>query len=397
MLLIQASRAAAQVEYPQTTFQPVTDFGDALNILFANTFLWTMSILVLVIVLTLAIAFRFRERPGDARPKAVHGHTGLELAWTIIPSFIIIAITVPTVREVLKWQQKPPANALTIEVIGHQWWWEFRYPEQGVVTANELWVPTGRPIHLVMHSADVIHSFWIPRFGGKRDVNPVPRSREGEMDKRNHLLFTVRDTGSFSGQCAEFCGDSHALMGIDAMAVSPAAFDAWAAGMKPAGAQVAPAQPNATAVALASNTSATVPVAQAPAAPAGAPKLSLDMPAPTGIGSPVLAEIPDSVWAAEGKKIFLASQCIACHKIAGTTAAGVLGPSLTNFGQRPKVGAGVAPATLENIQKWIHNPNAMKPGALMPGTMQAGKSGAAPTGLSDAQVYAIARYLKSLK
>ncbi|MEO5510344.1 MAG: cytochrome c oxidase subunit II [Longimicrobiales bacterium] len=379
MLLIQAARAAAQVEYPQTTFQPVTEYGVLLNWLFMNTFWWTMSILVLVVGLTLAIAIRFRERPGDARPKAIHGHTGLELAWTILPALIVIAITIPTVKVVLQTQQKPPADALTIDVIGHQWWWEFRYPEYGVVTANQLWVPTGRPIHLSMHSADVIHSFWIPRFGGKRDVNPVPRSREGERDKRNHLQFTVKDTGSFMGQCAEFCGDSHALMMVSAMAVTPEYFKQWAAKMKPAMAQAVPVDPNATSVVQASN------------------PINLAMPAPTGIGSPVRAEIPDSVWAAEGKKIFLGAQCIACHTIAGTSAAGVLGPSLTNFGLRPTVGAGVASSSLENVERWIHHPRSMKPGALMPGTMKGIDGGAAPTGLSDAQVHAVARYLKSLK
>jgi cytochrome c oxidase subunit 2 len=398
MFLIQAAGAASHVDHPQTTFEPVTAYGDTLNHLFANTFMWTMLILAIVIIMTLAIAIRFREKPGDARPKAVHGHTGLEIGWTLIPTIIIILITIPTVRTVIETQAKPPADALTIEVIGHQWWWEFRYPEQGVVTANELWVPTGRPIHLSMYSQDVIHSFWIPRFGGKRDVNPVPKSVEGERDKRNHIQFTVRDTGYFSGQCAEFCGDSHALMRVSARAVSPEHFASWAAQMKAGGPQVAPTQPNATAVAEAANTSATRPVAQVVTEPvqAGTPKINFDMPVPTGVGNPVHAEIPDSIWAAEGKRVFTTKTCIVCHSISGTTAAGVIGPNLTNFGSRPTVGAGVAPNTLENLQKWIHDPHAMKPGALMPGVTHETRLGA-PTGLTDLEVYAIARYLLSLK
>lgn len=397
MFLIQAAGAASHVDYPQTTFNPVTQYGDTLNDLFANTFMWTMSILVIVIVATLVIAFWFREKPGDPRPKAVHGNTWLELAWTIIPSFVVIAITIPTVRVVIETQAKPPANALTIEVIGHQWWWEFRYPEQGVVTANELWVPTGRPIHLSMYSADVIHSFWIPRFGGKRDVNPVPASVAGERDKRNHIQFTVRDTGYFSGQCAEFCGDSHALMRVSARSVSPEHFAQWAAEMKAGGPQVEATQPNATAVASAANTSATRRVAQTVTNPVQSPKLSFDTPAPTGIGNPVRAEIPDSIWAREGQRIFTTHTCgIVCHAISGTSAVGMVGPSLTMFGSRPTVGAGVAPNNLENLQKWIHDPRSMKPGALMPGVAHETRLGAA-TGLTDAEVYAVARYLESLK
>jgi cytochrome c oxidase subunit 2 len=382
MFLIQAAGAASHVDHPQTTFHPVTEYGDILNHLFANTFAWTMSILLIVVVLTLAIAIRFREKPGDARPKAIHGNTKLELFWTIIPALIVIAITVPTVRVVIETQQKPPADALTIEVIGHQWWWEFRYPELGVVTANELWVPTNRPIHLEMWSKDVIHSFWIPRFGGKRDVNPVPASTKGERDKHNHIQFTVRDTGYFSGQCAEFCGDSHALMRISARAVVPEHFAQWAAQMKAAGPAPAP-----TTQAVAQTTT------PAPAVPA----INFGMPVPTGVGTPMSAAIPDSVWAREGKRIFTTKTCgIVCHTVSGTGSAGGVGPNLTNFGSRPTVGAGVAPNNLENLQKWIHDPQSMKPGALMPGVQRETRLGPA-TGLTDMEVYAVARYLESLR
>jgi cytochrome c oxidase subunit 2 len=387
MFLIQAAGAASHVKYPQTTFHPVTQYGDDLNKLFANTFWLTMTILVIVVVMTLVIAIWFREKPGDPPPKAVHGHTLLEIGWTIIPAIVVIAIAIPTVKVVIDTQSKPPANALTIEVVGHQWWWEFRYPELGVVTANELWVPTGRPIHLSMYSKDVIHSFWIPRFGGKRDVNPPPAGTPGERDHRNHIQFTVRDTGYFSGQCAEFCGDSHALMRVSARAVSPAHFAQWAAQMKAGGPAAVPAQANA------------IPVAQNVAGPAvaGAPKIDFGTPAPTGIGNPVRSEIPDSVWASEGKRIFTSKSCgIVCHSISGTSAVGEVGPNLTNFGSRPTVGAGVAPNNLDNVIKWIHDPAAMKPGALMPGVNHDTRLGTA-TGLTDAEVYAVARYLESLK
>ncbi|HEX6694543.1 MAG TPA: cytochrome c oxidase subunit II [Longimicrobiales bacterium] len=403
LFLIQAAGDAVPVEHPQTTFHPVTDFGVTLNELFANTFWWTMSILALVVILTLVIAIRFREKPGDAQPKAIHGHTLLEIGWTLIPAIIVIFLTIPTVKVIFETQAKPPADALTVEVIGHQWWWEFRYPEEGVVTANELWVPVGRPIHLVMHSADVIHSFWIPRLGGKRDVNPIPRGTQGEKDKRNHLMFTMTDSGSFSGQCAEFCGESHAIMRVSARAVSADHFQQWVNAMKPAGPVVAPTGENATQIAMQSNTSATTPVApqqnaagQQPAA-AQAPALDLDqLPAPTGIGSAVRPEISAEQWAAAGRKVFESSMCVACHTIAGTPAAGVLGPNLTRFGARPTVGAGAAPNNMDNLQRWIHEPQSLKPGALMPGAVH-GIGDQAPTGLSSREIYAVASYLMSLK
>ena len=131
-------------QYPQTTFDPVTEFGRLVNALFANTFWWTIGILVLVEVLLLVFVFRYRARPGAPEPKHIHGHVGLEITWTLIPAVIVLFIAVPTIRGVFATQQKAPDDALVVEVIGHQWWWEFRYPELGVVTANELVVPVNR-------------------------------------------------------------------------------------------------------------------------------------------------------------------------------------------------------------------------------------------------------------
>ncbi|MGH7504019.1 MAG: cytochrome c oxidase subunit II, partial [Longimicrobiales bacterium] len=193
-------------EYPQTTFQPVTDYGEAINQVFANTFWWTMAILVLVSVLILVVIVRFRERPGQPPPKQIHGNTRLELIWTVVPAIIVVFISIPTVQTIFATQRRPAQDALLIEVVGHQWWWEFRYPEQNVVTANRFYIPLGREVHLRMHSADVVHSFWVPRLGGKRDVNPLPRTAEGESPRYNHILFTATEAGEYSGQCAEFCG-----------------------------------------------------------------------------------------------------------------------------------------------------------------------------------------------
>ncbi|MBI4409607.1 MAG: cytochrome c oxidase subunit II [Gemmatimonadetes bacterium] len=336
-----AALIACSGEYPQTTFRTVTDFGQSLNDLFGRVFWWTIPILVLVEVVLLFVVIRYRRRPGGPTPKPVHGHTGLEMLWTLIPALIVVAIAVPTVQTIFATQRRAPDEALMVEVVGHQWWWEFRYPEQGVVTASELHLPAGRPVHLQLRSVDVIHSFWIPRLGGKRDTNPRP-AREGQRPKLNHLTFTVSQPGSYLGQCAEFCGLSHAIMRMRAVVHTPEQFEAWAQRM------------------------------QAPPAP------------------------PAGTLAERGREVFLRSPCIACHTVEGTTARGVIGPNLTLLGDRATVGAGALANTPENLARWIRDPGGVKPGAMMPGTRAPG-GGLPPTGLNDADVEAVVAYLLSLR
>ncbi|HWV58874.1 MAG TPA: cytochrome c oxidase subunit II [Longimicrobiales bacterium] len=330
-------------EYPQTTFSPVSDFGEEVNQLFWWVFWWTMGILVVVQVLLIYILFRYRGRPGAPKPKPVYGHTGLEIVWTLIPALIIVFIAVPTIRSVFATQAPAPPNALTVEVIGRQFWWEFRYPElNGLVTANQLHVPVDRPIELRMRSTDVIHSFWIPRLGGKRDVAPAPRRIDPQDLRTTRIVFTPSETGEFLGECAEFCGQSHAFMRMLAVVMPQQDFAAWAQSMT------------------------TSPE-----------------PAPGSLE-------------AQGRDIFMSSTCIACHAINGTNAVGQLGPNLTGFGNRWAVGAGALPNTRENVVAWIKNPAAIKPGARMPGTQTEG-GGIPPTGLTDEQVEAVAAYLLSLR
>jgi cytochrome c oxidase subunit 2 len=346
-------------EYVQTTFHPVTEYGEVQNAVFRNTFWWTLGILVLVIVLLLFVVVRFREKPGAPQPKQIHGNTKLELLWTIVPAIIVVLIGVPTVQAIFETQRRPAADALTIEVIGHQWWWEFNYPELGVRTANLFYLPVGRTVHFQLNSADVIHSFWVPRLGGKRDVFPLPRTAEGERTHHNHIVLQVDSAGTYRGQCAEFCGESHAIMAITAVAVPQAEFDAWVASMR----HVAPA-----------------PV------PADAAAPQPDPGAPQGAADPLVEE---------GRRIFLSRACIACHAISNTTAQGRVGPDLTRFALRPTVGAGARPNTQENIEAWIRDPRALKPGALMPGA-QVPAGAFPPTSLSDEEIRAVAAYLRSL-
>jgi cytochrome c oxidase subunit II len=393
-------------DYPQTTFRPVTAFGDALNVVFYNTLGWTMGVMIVVFGLILYATFRFRERPEAPHPEQVHGHTGLEITWTVIPALIVVLIGVPTVQTIFDTQRRPPDEALVVEVIGHQWWWEFRYPELGIVTANEMWVPTGRPVSLQMHSADVVHSFWIPRLGGKRDTQPLPRRRAGEpAAHKNYLLFNVRDPGQYLGQCAEFCGESHAIMRMTLNAVEPAEFDAWAnrmLGTQPTPPlvegepqQVAGVEPGAAADTAVVGESVDGQPPAVTAEPVAQPRIG-QMPVPTGVGNPFRPPFDETELLQEGERIFLSSACVACHAVTGTTAVGVLGPSLTMYGQRPWVGAGAAENSRENLIRWIRDPQSMKPGTLMPGTLQ-GAAGMPPTNLTDDQVRAVAAYLLSLR
>ncbi len=329
--------------HPQTTFEPVTEYGRLLNHLFENTFWWTMFVLAVVWGALVVIVLRFREKEGAPRPEPVHGNAKLEIAWTIGPAIIVAFIAVPTIHGIFETQAPAPANALTVEVIGHQWWWEFRYPEYGVVTANELRIPTGRPIDLTMHSADVIHSFWIPRLGGKRDVNPQPALPGTGAKRVNHIVFTADSTGVFLGQCAEFCGTAHADMRVRAVVETPADFQTWVAAMK------TPEHPP-----------------------------------------------PNDTLAVQGEKIFGTKLCVACHTLEGTPAAGLIGPNLTRLGSRETIGAGMLPMSQQNLVKWITHPAAVKPGANMPG-IKVGGGGMPPTGLTQHEVEAIAAYLASLK
>jgi cytochrome c oxidase subunit 2 len=214
-----------------------------------------------------------------------------------------------------------------------------------------------------MHSADVVHSFWVPRVGGKRDVNPQPRPREGENPRFNYLSFNIEEPGYYSGQCAEFCGASHAIMRTAIVAVAPAEFAAWVASMTGSGA------PQPTALSAPADTSAAPPadtLARAQGAPPPAPPLQ----GPATPAAP-LTEVQ------RGQQLFTSRVCIACHTIQGTSARGVLGPNLTRFGSRRTVGAGARPNTQANVEAWIKDPASLKPGALMPGSAR-GAAGMPP-------------------
>lgn len=399
LLWTSAILAGCSGDHPQTTFEPVSEFGRILNRLFANTFWWTIGILVLVELLIVVAMFKFKERPGTPKPKQIHGNVKLEFLWTVIPAVIVLFIAIPTIQVTIETQRQPPADALVVEVIGHQWWWEYRYPEYNVTTANELVLPVGRNIDLKMHSADVIHSFWIPRVGGKRDVNPLPRVGRGEKTPAsNHLTFNIDEPGFYSGQCAEYCGMAHAIMRAAVIAMPANEFEQWAVSMggRPGGPAVLPqAPPQQPADTLSARDTLNQRAAATVTAPPPPPPPAQTPAAPGSLQGPATPAGPLSE-ADRGKQLFTSRVCIACHTINGTSARGVLGPNLTRFGARRSIGAGARPNTLENVIAWITNPQAVKVGALMPGARTDG-GGMKATGMTAEEVRAIAVYLTSLK
>ena len=333
--------AGCAENYPQTTLAPRGDFAEMVDRLFRTTVFWAVIVFVLVEGAILLALFKFRGRPDDPEPRQVHGHTGLEVLWTMIPAVILVMIAIPTIKTIFRTSSYPEGDAVKIEVIGRQWWWEFRYPDLGVVTANEMHVPVNRTVSLAMTSADILHSFWVPQFAGKRDVFP---------NKHNPLWFTPRVTGTFTGQCAEFCGEQHARMGFVLHVQTQEEFDAW----------VARERVGSPLVNQGRVDSAQMPVRDAAA---------------------------DSLERA-GQAVFTAAGCIGCHAMVGTPLAGVVaakGPNLSHVGGRSTIVAGLLPNTPENMAKWLSNPDSVKSGVLM----------LLPRRLTSQEIETLVAYLRS--
>lgn len=387
-LLLVGFLSACGEEYLQSTINPVTDYGEVTHRLYVQVFWWTMVILAVVLAVLAYVLIRFREKPGQERPKPIHGHMGLEIAWTIAPALIVVAIVIPTIQGVFAVQRPPEEGALVVEVTGKRYWWAFHYPELGVTTANELHLPVGRPVSLRLESADVIHSFWVPQLGGKRDVNPVVTMPEGEEAKRNWMHFTIREEGVFWGQCAEFCGEAHSLMGVRVVAQSEEDFQRWVQDWR------TPA-PTANAPDSAAPQVARVTGAEAPGSVEGSgPSTQV-----VGEGAPEASE--EDPLVARGREVFFReSYCVLCHAIQGTPAAGAIGPNLTRIGGRSTIAAGLLENTPDNLVAWITDPHKIKPGAHMPGAEYSvtfeGQT-YPPLNLNQEQIEALAAYLSSMR
>jgi cytochrome c oxidase subunit 2 len=337
-VLALALAGCSRDQYPQTALLPLSDFARIGDTVQDQTFYWALGVFILVEGALLYSIFRFRGKPDDPEPSQIHGNTTIEIIWTLIPALILAAIAVPTVKGIFETSGTPP-DAMKIEVIGHQWWWEFRYPDAGVTTANEMYMPQGRTVEVINNSADVVHSFWPPRFAGKRDVFPGRETR---------LWWKADSTGLFPGQCAEYCGIQHARMAFHIRSVTPAEFDDWIAHMQTLG----PKAPAAPAAAPASDSLKT---ASAGAKVQGPQKDTAAAAAPQG---------PEY---AKGEKLFMTKGCMGCHSLQAVKAPkGLIGPNLANVGSRSHIAAGWLKNTDENLERWIREPQAVKKGVLMP-------------------------------
>jgi cytochrome c oxidase subunit 2 len=313
---------------PMTTLAPKSDLADWIYRLFIEVTLWDGLVLAIVIVAFLLAIFVFSTRVGEAAPpSSAASDLKLEVAWTVGPALILLMITIPTIRTIFRSQPNlPPAGALEIKVVAHQWWWEFQYGDKDhVITANEMHIPVGVPIRLTLQSGDVIHSFWVPQLGGKRDVVP------GQL---NELTFIAYVPGVYPGQCAEFCGESHANMRFRVFVDTPQQFAEWEKGQS------------------------TMPTAG--------------------------AAMTDKA-AARGAQVFSNSPCAACHRIDGVSK-GYIGPDLSHFGSRTTMASAIEANTPANVADWIVNPGRVKPGAQMP-----------KLGLSGTQLNDLVAYLENLK
>jgi cytochrome c oxidase subunit 2 len=274
----------------------------------------TALIFAVVFSLLLYAVAKFRKRREDdgREPPQVYGSNQVELAWTVIPTLIVLVLFLATARVIRSIQDAPkPQGAIDVIAIGHQFWWEFRYPALGVVTANELHVPVSNPSNptptfLTLLSVDTDHSFWVPRLAGKTDLIP---------NRVNHTWIDPQETGLYLGQCAQYCGTQHAKMLLRVYVDSPEQFNRWVQEQS----------------------------------------------------KPALND--DAV--AEGRRVFETTACVNCHAVSGTVADGHFGPDLTHVMSRDTIASGAAPNTRENLRAWIQNPDSIKPGSLMP-AMQLG-------------------------
>ena len=423
--------AACGQNHPDSIFHQRTDVNRDVDFLF-RILIWAGSIVfVLVEAILIYALIKYRKRPGQAEPEHVHGNTALEITWTVIPLLILVIIGIPTVTTIFKTQAEARSDALQVEVIGHQWWWEFRYPKYNIVTANELYLPLGRTVNFTLRSADVIHSFWVPALSGKRDVMPV--MAHAVTDHTNYLWYTPDrpPAAVFNGVCVEYCGASHANMRFKAFTVSPADFESWAKHQaEPAIGSQPPAPVTPAPTTTHGATPPTTKAAATPAAPATTPNATVatQQPPPTQVLQAGFIAFPreqipadavpqtpypagltfdDNLLAkgdpANGAKLMVgAGTCLGCHMINGVPSmVGVIGPNLTHVATRSTIAAGLYPNDPAHLARWIKNAEAMKPGSIMPvlgaGQYDPRMKMMSPVKLSDQQIADIVAYLQALK
>ena len=304
VVLMVALAGCGASSLPQDALDPEGPFARKVHDLAMPVFAVAGVVFVIVEGLIIFAVIRFRRRADDETPVQVHGNVRLELTWTIMPALALAVIgvfTVLTIRDLDKVPNGP--DVVHVTVTGHQWWWEYEYTDLGITTANELHIPVGHDIAIKLKSDDVIHSFWPPKLAGKVDVIP---------NRENHMVINADHAGTYFGQCAEFCGISHANMRLRVVAHDQAEFDAW---------------------------------------------VKANAKGPASVG-----EDPDAV---AGQGLFRAKGCASCHTVKGF-AAGVVGPDLTHLQEREVFAGALFELNEKNLRAWLRDPPAEKPGSIMP-------------------------------
>lgn len=346
MLVLVATACANADDAPQSSLNPVGETSRAPDDLWSITFGIAAVVFVLVQGALIYAIVRFRHKEGR-KAAQFHGNTKVEVILTAVPALILAGIAVPTVGTIFDLQGDPPAGAMRIEVIAHQFWWEYRYPDQDIVTANELHIPTGETVVLEIQgatadrvdgTAEVIHSFWIPRLAGTQDVVP---------GHSNFLQLEADEPGRFMGQCKEYCGLSHANMRIVAYAHAPDDFEQWV-----------------------ENQSASAAEAGGDAAN-GAELFTESFP----IKSTIVEDGPTEY------------ACASCHALQpGLDAQPVTGPNLTHFASRSTFAGATFDNNEENLANWLRDPAGVRPGSKMPAL-----------DLSEDEIRDLVAYLRSLE
>lgn len=338
-VLLAACAQAGDGAVPQDALDPAGPIARAQDRLWDIVFPIAVVVFIFVQGLIIVAVVKFRDRGQEQPPKQVHGNTRLEVLWTIIPTLILVGIAIPTVSTIFRLSAPATPDALKVQVIGKQYWWQFEYENAGTVepirTASELHIPTGREVFIELDGespddgADVLHSFWVPRLAGKQDYVP---------GHTRTMRIQADNPGTYLGQCAEFCGLSHADMRFAVIAHAPAEFDQWLASQSASAAQ------------------------------------------------------PTTDITRQGFELVEGQGCLGCHAIEGHPANADIriGPDLTHFAERAKFAGYTYERTDENLEAWVRDPQSLKMGAQMPDW-----GGGSP--LSEQQLDALVAYLQSLR
>jgi cytochrome c oxidase subunit 2 len=352
---------------------------------------WVTLVIFLLVASVLAYAtikFRARSDADEAAepPEQGHGNPLIELGLIGASVLALVIIAVPTLKGIWYTHEVPveeKANAYTVNAVGYQWWFRFEYPNEQIkdvgqlVTSNELVIPAGRPVHINLRGMDVIHSFWIPRLAGKVDMIP---------NRANFLWLKADQPGYFWGQCAEFCGDSHALMRFRVVALGPKEFNEWLE-QQSSGARTVAAAGQATAKFASYRTDFKINE------PGYTTQYDLN-PLEGWRAKQFPEKNEDSTLIAKGRELFQSKTCFTCHVVRGHMVGGSAAyPDLTHVGARTTIAAGLLENNPEQLARWIRHPNQVKPGNRM-WTEGYVKNNIK---LSEDDISALVAYLSSLK